>query len=168
MSELYRILRKKNYYQKYIFPRYLQSKDLIKKGEKVYAVIEILSPRQNKEDFFKKSHFGNLILKYNYPITEQRMNYIVILMGLDDGFHFLEYNPSCLVNLYCYKNSLGKYDREEGFDLWMMHFSSYFVSRESVILDLETYKNFINSFNGPHHIKRELEAISGLLTLQYK
>ena len=89
-------------------------------------------------------------------------------MGLDDGFQFLEYNPSCLVNLYCYKNSLEKYDREEGFDIWMFQFSSYFVSKESVILNLQIYKDFINSFNGPQHIKKELEAISGLLTLQYK
>ena len=168
MSEIYRILKTKNYYQKYVFPRYLQRKDLIKKGEKVYSVIEILSPRQNKKDFFKKSHFGDLILKYNYPIPEQRMNYIVIIMGVDDGFHFLEYNPSCLVNLYCYHNSLGKFDREEGFDIWMVQFSSHFVSRESVILNLEIYKNFIESFNGPQYIKKELEAISGLLTLQYK
>jgi len=165
MSFIYNELKKKKYFSDYIFPERITSKDLINNLDA--AVVTILKPDMTREIFMEKIKIAKVIRDLVCQIPENRTDYYIFMIDCKEGIFYRSYPKGVPLSVIKYKNDAGQYDRDLGFDIWMLKFSSYFVSKKSVILGKpEIYHKFMESIKDCL-VKDELSGVSGLLSLQY-
>ena len=165
MSFIYNELKKKNYFSHYVFPDKIVPKDLI--GTPDSAVIAVLKPNMKKEIFVEKNQSIETIRDLIDKIPDERSDYYIFMLNCKQGIFCQNYPPGFPLTVMKYKNDNGYYDRELGFDTWMLKFSSHFVSRRSVILGRQgIFHKFMKGIEDGI-IKDELSGVSGLLSLQY-
>lgn len=158
-------LRKKRFFQEYVFPNQIFPKDLV--GTPNSGVIAVLKPHMKKETFMRKIEQVESIRNLIDKIPDKRSDYYIFMLNNEQGIFCQNYPPSFPLPVMRYKNDAGYYDRELGFDTWMIKFSAKFVSKESVIMGKkEIFQNFMNGIEDGI-IKDELAGVSGLLSLQY-
>lgn len=167
MSAIYQALKSSSFYKKLVFPSNLIERDLIKEVDDTYAVVCVLKPSDDKNLILRKNKLNYHFEKIFSELEDNRNEIIVFLINCRSGIFYKRYNPYILVSVYTYKNQYGIFDRELGFDIWMLKFSAEFVCKENVLLgEKKIYNDFLKTFD-EGIIKEEIHAVAGLMSLQY-
>ncbi len=158
-------LRKKSFFKEYVFPDQILPKDLV--GTPNSGVIAVLKPHMKKETFKRKIEPVESIKNLIDKIPDKRSDYYIFMLNNEQGIFFQNYPPGFPLPVMRYKNCTGYYDRDLGFEIWMIKFSANFVSKESVIIGKkEIFQNFMHGIEDGI-IKDELVGVHCLLSLQY-
>jgi len=165
MSFIYNQLKMKIFFKEYVFPDQILPRDLISPFNS--AVICVLRPDMPKRYFVENTKTFKIIESILEKIPEKRTDYYIFMLKCDKGIFCQNYPPTFPISVLKCKNFSGDYDRELGFDTWMIKFSTNFITKESVLTGKkEIFYKFMEGIRDGI-IKDVLTGVHGLLSLQY-
>lgn len=166
MSLINKKLKKTKFHPGTLFPTNLREGDLIFENGKSFAVVGVLRPGEDKINFFRDQNYNKSVEKLFSTIKESKNEYIVFLIDYTCNLFYRRYHPFLPINVNCYKDKNGLYNRKKGLDIWLLKFSVDYVSMRKVISNPRIYHDFISTIDDKG-IREEVEAVSSLMSLQY-